>query len=76
MNRRWHTNKTKPNAEKCLNIIIIWKDNNISVDTPNVDDFNNLYLIGEGLYWKDIKDDIKYWQYDIQFINNEFKGGI
>lgn len=67
MGKKWHTNKTKPNTEKYLEILVVWTDNTVSIEIPNHDDWGRSILIDVGL-WKDVKDKIKYWQYiDVLF---------
>lgn len=72
MNKKWHTNKTQPNATNKFEILVIWKNGNISVEMPNLDEWNKLYLVEDGL-WKDIKDEIKYWQYVDVLFKKELK---
>ena len=73
MNKIWHTNKTQPNATNEFEILIIWKNGNVSVDMPNLDEWNKLYLVEEGGYWKDIKENILYWQYIEKLFKNELE---
>lgn len=78
--KRWHTNKTQPLGLEGEDIIVIWNkitdniQNNYRVEiyTPNVNEFNQLYLIDCGL-WKDVKKDIKCWAYVDKYFERELK---
>ena len=73
MNKTWHTNKTQPNATNEFEILIIWKNGDIGVDMPNLDEWNKLYLVEDGRYWKDIKQYIKFWQYTDKLFKKEIE---
>lgn len=72
--RKWHTNKTRPIASKCMDIIVIWKDGNLTIDTPNIDEFGEWYMLGFGdSYGKESWGNVYKWAYVDKFFEKELK---
>lgn len=77
--KRWHTNKTKPRACNCEQIIVIWKDGEVSLGYPDIGRYGKMFVTYDGAVdfdWEESKDDIKYWAYVDKYFEKELKGEL
>ena len=72
--KRWHTNKTRPIS--CEQIIVIWKDGEISLGYPDIGRYGKMFVTYDGAVdfdWEESKDDIKYWAYVNKYFEKEIE---
>ena len=72
--KRWHRSmKRKPKVGE--DIIIIWKDGEVSIDTMGLDEYGKSYFLGYDYSddWETVAPDIKQWAYVDKYFEKELK---